>query len=252
MNNILVRLILGLMLVVALSLSGTEIIAAPSAAEIMEQVDEYQHLQSAKIESKMIITKGPRKMVKEMTSYIKGADYGLTKFTNPRDRGSKFLKRENNLWMFFPDAEDIVKISGHMLEQGMMGSDFSYQDLMESTKLADLYQFTIIGEEKVDGRSCYVIEGIKEEGKEASYYRRKEWVDKERFVLWREELYARSGRLLKELQTKKVEQLEGRWYPMYQIIDNKLKKNSQTVYEIKKIEFDLELPANTFSLQRLR
>ena len=231
---------------------GTGVLKAQSASEIMNQVDEYQYLNSAKVESKMVITKGPRKMVKEMTSYIKGSEYGLTKFTNPRDRGSKFLKRNENLWMFFPDAEDIVKISGHMLEQGMMGSDFSYQDLMESTKLTDLYQFEIIGEEKIKGRTCYVIEGTKKEDREASYYRRKEWVDKERFVLLREKLYARSGRLLKELTTKEVKQLEDRWYPTHQIIDNKLKKNSQTSYKVEKIEFDLDVPKSTFSLSRLR
>ena len=30
-----------------------------------------------------------------------------------------------------------MKISGHMLNQGMMGSDFSYQDMLESDKLTD-------------------------------------------------------------------------------------------------------------------
>ncbi len=69
----------------------------------------------------------------------------LVEFTNPQDRGIKFLKREDNLWMFFPDAEEIIKISGHMLNQGMMGSDFSYQDIMESDNLTDLYNFEIVG-----------------------------------------------------------------------------------------------------------
>ena len=252
MRRRLVQLIIMLVLFTCLSGLGPRVIAAESAVEIMDQVDEYQYLNSAKVKSKMTITKGPRKMIKEMTSYIKGAEYGLTEFTNPRDRGSKFLKRGDDLWMFFPDAEDIVKISGHMLEQGMMGSDFSYQDLMESTKLTELYKFTIINEEKIAGRLCYVIEGIKRDGQEASYYRRKEWVDKERFVLLKEELYARSGRLLKELKTKEVEELDGRWYPTHQIIDNKLKKNSQTIYEVKEIKFNLEIPNSTFSLQQLR
>jgi outer membrane lipoprotein-sorting protein len=226
----------------------TGVINAQSPAEIMEQVDEYQHLESAKIRAKMIITKGPREMVKEMTSYIKGSNNGLTEFINPRDRGSKFLKKGDDLWMFFPNAEDIVKISGHMLEQGMMGSDFSYQDMMESTKLTNLYDFEIIREEELQGRPCYVIEGLKKEGQEASYYRRVEWVDQERFVLLKEELYARSGRLLKVLSTARVEQIEKRWFPTHQII----KKNSQTEYKIEEIEFGLDIPDSTFSLQQLR
>ena len=247
MNNKLIIITILVSLVFITGLTN-----ARSVEDIMDQVDEYQHLKSAKVESKMIITKGPRKMVKEMTSYIKGANYGLTEFINPRDRGSKFLKRNDDLWMFFPDAEDVVKISGHMLDQGMMGSDFSYQDLMESSKLTDLYNFKIIREEKLNGRLCYMIEGIKKEGKEASYYRRVEWVDQKRYVLLKEKLYAESGRLLKVLDTKEVEKIEGRWFPTYQVIDNKLKKGSQTEYKVEKIEFGINMPENTFSLQSLR
>ena len=129
----------------------------------------------------MIIRSGRREMSKTMIS-LTDKQNSLTEFTNPRDRGTKFLKRGDELWMFFPDAEDIVKISGHMLNQGMMGSDFSYQDLMESDKLIDLYEFEIISEEEIDGRPCYVLEGLAREGKEVSYYKRKIWIDKERFV----------------------------------------------------------------------
>ena len=46
-----------------------------------------------------------------------------------------------------------------------MGSDFSYQDVMESDKLTDLYNFELIGEEVIYSRPCYVLEGIANEGK---------------------------------------------------------------------------------------
>ncbi|PRX34757.1 MucB/RseB-like sigma(E) regulatory protein [Orenia metallireducens] len=225
---------------------------AMTAEEIMNQVDEYHHLKSAKVESEMIITKGNRKLVKKMSSLIKGSKLGMTEFTNPRDRGSKFLKRGDDLWMFFPDAEDIVKISGHMLEQGMMGSDFSYKDMMESAKLTDLYDFKILGEKEYQGRSCYLIEGIKKEGKDASYYRRVDWVDKERYVPLKEELYAQSGRLLKIMETKKVDKIDGRWFATHQVIDNKLKRGTETEYRVNSIEFDADIPDNSFSLRNLR
>ena len=101
-----------------------------------------------------------------------------------------------------------------MLNQGMMGSDFSYQDIMESDKLTDLYEFELLGEEEIDGRLCYVLEGTAIPGKEVSYYRRKSWIDKERFVGLKEELHARSGCLLKVMTTTKVEQFDDRWYPV--------------------------------------
>jgi len=107
----------------------------------------------------MVIIQGNQKTVKEMVSYSREGD-GLSEFTNPRDRGTKYLKLGDELWMYFPDAEDLVRISGHMLRQGMMGRDFSYQDALESEKLTDLYQFELLGEE-------------------VSYYEWNVWIDQE-------------------------------------------------------------------------
>lgn len=239
-------------ILIAILVLTTSVTFAITPEEIMEQVDEYQHLKSARMKSEMVIVKGSRKMIKEMVSLVKGSKYGLTKFTNPRDRGSKFLKRDDSLWMYFSDAEDIVKISGHMLEQGMMGSDFSYQDMMESDKLTDLYDFEVIREERMNGRDCYVVEGVKEEGSEASYYRRVSWIDKERFVPLKEELYARSGRLLKIMKTKEVEKIEERWFPTHQVVDNKLKRGTKTEFKVNSIEFNIDILASKFSLRSLR
>ncbi len=225
---------------------------AITADEIMNQVDEYQYLKSAKVESEMTIVKGNRQMRKEMSTYLKGNDYALTRFTNPRDRNNKFLKRGDDLWMFFPNAEEIVKISGHMLKKGMMGSDFSYQDMMESTKLSDLYDFKIIREEEVGGRPVYVIEGVKKADQKPSYYRRINWIDKQRKVVLKEKLYAESGRLLKEIKARMVKEIDGRWIPTYQIIDDKLKKGSYTEYRIKVIEFNLDISEDRFSLRTLK
>lgn len=225
--------------------------SALTAEEIIQKRDSNEYVKTAIAQSKMVIVSGNREMTKTMTTYVED-DQALTIFTNPRDRGTKFLKRGDDLWMFFPDAEDLIKISGHMLSQGMMGSDFSYQDMMESDKLTDLYAFELLGEEELDGRPCYVLEGVAVEGKQVSYYCRKSWVDKERFVGLKEELYARSGRLLKVMRTKKVDMLEERWYPVESVMEDKLRKNTRTEFYVEAIEFNPEIPAATFTLENLR
>jgi outer membrane lipoprotein-sorting protein len=224
---------------------------ALTAEEIIKRRDDNEYYDSAMAEVEMVIINRNRRIVKTMTSYGQG-DNGLVVFTNPRDRGTKFLKRGDDLWMFFPDAEDLVKISGHMLNQGIMGSDFSYQDVMEADKLTDLYKFELLGEEEFNGRPCYVLEGTAVPGKEVSYYRRKSWIDKERFVGLKEELYARSGRLLKVMTVTKVQEIEGRWYPLESVMEDKLRKDTRTEFIIKKIEFNPEIPEGTFTLENLR
>ncbi|HHW13140.1 MAG TPA: outer membrane lipoprotein-sorting protein [Firmicutes bacterium] len=244
----LIYLVVGVAL---LSIFTPTVLGALTAEEIIKRRDANEHFETAQVEAEMIIINRNRRLVKTMTSYAQG-DNGLVVFTNPGDRGTKFLKRGDELWMFFPEAEDLVKISGHMLNQGIMGSDFSYQDVMESDKLTDLYNFELIGEEVVDGRPCYVLEGTAVEGKEVSYYRRKSWVDKERFVGLKEELYARSGRLLKVMTVTKVAEIAGRWYPVESVMEDKLRRDTRTEFIIKAIEFNPQIPAGTFTLENLR
>ena len=241
---------ISVLLIIISALFITPVLAI-TADEIMNKRDNNEYINSARIESEMVIVKGNRKMTKKMVSYMKD-NKGLTEFTNPRDRGTKYLKKDDDLWMFFPEAEDIVKISGHMLNQGMMGSDFSYQDMMESDKLTELYDFKLIREEKIDDRMCYVLEGTAIEGKEVSYYRRKAWIDQERYIGLKEKLYAKSGRLLKVMRVNQVDQIEDRWYPVKTVMEDKLKKDTRTEFIIKSIEFNPEIPGETFTLQNLR
>ena len=113
-----------------------------TAEEIINMRDNNEYFNTAQMEAEMIISSGSRIITKTMVA-LSDKQNSLVEFTNSQDRGTKFLKIEDDLWMFFPDAEEIIKISGHMLNQGMMGSDFSYQDVMESDKLTDLYDFEI-------------------------------------------------------------------------------------------------------------
>ena len=240
-------------IIISILFSSLMVITAEemTAEEIINQRDNNEYIESIKAEAEMIIVSGGRRITKTMF-ILSDKKSALIEFTNPGDRGTKFLKREDNLYMFFPDAEDIVKISGHMLNQGMMGSDFSFQDIMESDKLTDLYDFKIIGEEEIDGRPCYVLEGIAKEGVKVSYYRRVSWVDKERFIGLKEELYAQSDRLIKETKINEINKIEERWIPIDSVMENKLRKDTFTEFKITQIDFNPEIPEETFSLQSLK
>ena len=244
-------LLVGIIISILFSCLIVAAAAEMTAEEIINMRDDNEYFDTAEMEADMIIASGSRIITKTMVA-LSDRKNSLVEFTNSQDRGTKFLKREDDLWMFFPDAEEIIKISGHMLSQGMMGSDFSYQDVMESDKLTDLYDFEIIKEEELDGRLCYVLEGIAKEGVKVSYYRRVSWIDKERFIGLKEELYAQSGRILKETKVNKIEEIEGRLIAVDSVMENKLRKDTYTQFIITQISFNPEIPEETFTLQNLR
>jgi len=251
MRKVKVFLLIGIIMSVLFSSLIITTATDLTAEEIINMRDDNEYFNTAEMEADMIIASGSRIITKTMVA-LSDRKNSLVEFTNSQDRGTKFLKREDDLWMFFPDAEEIIKISGHMLNQGMMGSDFSYQDVMESDKLTDLYDFEIIKEEELDGRLCYVLEGIAKEGIKVSYYRRVSWIDKERFIGLKEELYAQSGRILKETKVNKIEEIEGRLIAVDSVMENMLRKNTYTQFIITRISFNPEIPEEKFSLQNLR
>ncbi|MGI6038308.1 MAG: outer membrane lipoprotein-sorting protein [Limnochordia bacterium] len=218
--------------------------------EIMARVDENRHFTSAYSKMQMTIRSGRREMTKEMEAWTEGSN-SLVEFTNRSDRGTKYLKLDDELWMFFPDAEDLVKISGHMLKQGFMGSDMSYEDMMVSEKMTDLYDFTLVGEEELDGRPTYVVKAQGKPGAEVSYALRQMWIDAETFLPLKEELYAVSGRLLKVMTVDEIREIEGRNYPVVVTMEDQLKRNSRTQIILSEIQFDVEIEEGTFSLDSL-
>ncbi|NLM97210.1 MAG: hypothetical protein GX175_06350, partial [Halanaerobiaceae bacterium] len=80
-----------------LLLAASTAIYALTAEEIIEKRDNNEYIETARAEMEMIIRSGRREMIKTMVS-LTDRENSLTEFTNPRDRGTKFLKRGDELW----------------------------------------------------------------------------------------------------------------------------------------------------------
>jgi len=185
-------------------------------------------------------------------SWIEGVNKAFTEYLSPaREKGTKMLKIGDELWIYSPSTDRTIKIAGHLLKRSVMGSDLSYEDYMEDPRLSNIYNAKLTGEEKIDERNCYVLEltGKKDD---VAYYRRKMWVDKERYLPLKEELFAKSGKLLKRLVIKEVFKVEGRWYPKRMVFKDVLKSGAGTEFIIDSIEFDVEIPEYIFSKAALR
>ena len=216
-----------------------------TAAEILRKVDENQAFQSIEYTGRMEIVLGGDTRVKTMRTWAVGDSKAFVEFTNPEDRGTRMLKLDKNLWMYFPKEQDTVKISGHLLKEGMMGSDVSYEDAMESDALLDKYSASVLREEAVEGRPAWVLE-LKAKVPTATYDRRLVWIDKERYVSLKGEMYARSGKLLKESRSLEVRNIGGRWYPVRTEMVNRLRKDTRTVFVLEDLRLDTRIPDSRF------
>jgi outer membrane lipoprotein-sorting protein len=231
---------------------GFENLFAQSAREIIQKLDANQEFTSQKYAMRMTIEKGSQKLVKTLVGYGKNrGDHSFMEFTNPEDRGVKYLKINDELWIYFPDADDIMKISGHMLRQGMMGSDISYEDMMRREELDKTYGVTLTGSENIRGIDCFVVE-MTAKIKDALYARQVVYIDKKRYVPLKIEMHAKGGRMLKTMEEFDIVKQGERYLARKIVIKDLRKKDSSTTVEIIELQFNVEIPNAVFTRRNLR
>ena len=219
----------------------------PDAVKILENVDANMSSKTRIVESKMTIHGRRKSRTIESKSYSDGADKSYTEYLAPdREKGTKMLKLEDRLWIYSPDTDRTIQLSGHMLRQSVMGSDLSYEDMMEDRELLEIYDVKYIGEELIGDRKVWILE-LDAKVEDVSYSKRKTWIDQERYVPLKEEMYAKSGQLLKTTELSNVVKVDGRWFPKKMIYRDMLKKGEGTEFEFVNIEFDPSIPAHIFS-----
>jgi outer membrane lipoprotein-sorting protein len=226
--------------------------APPLGEEILRRVDANIGSDNKIATAEMIIhgSRGSRSI--KSKSWIYGEEKSYTEYLAPaREAGTKMLKLEDQLWTYIPSTDRTIKISGHMLRQSVMGSDLSYEDMMEDPELLDLYEANVIDEETYLDRPCWILE-LTAKVEDISYFSRKIWVDKERYVSLKEERYARSGKLLKIFEIKEVRRIQNRWVPVQMVFKDALKSGEGTEYKIETIEFNADIPESLFTKASLR
>ena len=221
--------------------------------DIIQAMDENLNAKSRVMTSKMIVHGRRSSRTIESRNWVVGIDQAFTEYLSPpREAGTKMLKLYDKLWTYSPQTDRVIQISGHMLRQSVMGSDMSYNDMMEDRPLEELYKATMEGSVLIDGRDHWIMH-LEAKVKGLSYPKRRAWIDKEFLLPMKEELYAKSGKLLKTSTMDGIKKVQGRWFPSRFIFKDELKRNSKgTEWHIDDIEFDLDIPESRFSKAKLR
>jgi outer membrane lipoprotein-sorting protein len=223
----------------------------PSADELLSAMDKNMTFQTRK--ARIIMTvEGRRTRTYEMVSYGRGQTDSAMEYVSPaRDKGTRMLKLGDELWLYLPAVDKVQKISGHMLRDGMMGSDLSYEDMMTSAELRKAYDAKVVGEETIDGAACWKVE-LKAKDDTVSYPRRVSWISKDALIPVKQELYALSGMLLKTWAMSDVQEFPGgRRFPNKMLITDNVKKESSTRLEFKELDFAVKLETEVFALRWL-
>ena len=237
-------------IVLTVIIAGVAFSQSPSASELLKRIDDNEIYDTIEYDGEIIIEYQGRRYVKEMKAWAKGNSDSFIEFTNPEDTGTKYLKKGGRLYMYSPDNEGVMLISGHMLKESMMGSDMSYEDTINNDTLSSRYDPALRGSENWRGRDAWALD-LTAKKKTESYPKRTLWIDKETGDLLHYELYALSGAKLKEYTLLKVDTLAGRRFPVEGEMRDLLRKDSKTTFVMKNVALDKPIADSVFSQRNL-
>lgn len=130
-------------------------------------------------------------------------DKSLTIFDSPRDvKGTALLTYthkvgDDDQWLYLPALKRVKRISSRNKSGSFMGSEFSFEDM--GSQEVEKYTYAYLGDEKVNGLDCFVVERYPNDKKNSGYSRIVSWLDTKEYRAWKEDYYDKKNRLLKTL-----------------------------------------------------
>ena len=145
----------------------------------------------------------------------------MTRFLEPTDvKGTVSLlvehsDKDDDIWIYLPSVKKVRRLISSNKKDSFVGTDFSYGDVI-GHKVKE-WNHTIVKEEDIDGKSCYVIESTPKDATiktNTGYSKRIGWIQKDNFVTVKAISYDEAGELLKEAKYshwKEVDTVKHKW-----------------------------------------
>ena len=224
-----------------------------SAKEIVQKADAKSRGDYSTGEITMTIVRPTWTREMTMKSWSRGTDYALILVVAPaRDKGTAFLKREQEIWNWQPTIDRTIKLPPSMMMQSWMGSDFTNDDLIKESSIVEDYSQKLLGSETVDGRECYKIELTPKEDAAVVWGKILSWIDKKDFMQLKVEFYDEDGYLVNTMYGKNVKELGGRLLPSKMEVIPADEPGNKTIVEYLSLDFDTPIEASFFSIQNLK
>jgi hypothetical protein len=184
----------------------------------------------------------------KLESWASGTDKSFMVVLSPaKERGNTYLKVGNNLWQYVKKVDEEMKIMPTMMYQGMMGSEFTYDDMVREDSFADDYKSTV----QEEGADYWIIKMVPERGTGITYKYLLYKVKKNSYLPVYVNYYDKKG-LLRRLDYGDVKYMGGRDFPTVWEMTNKRKAGRVTTVRVTDASFDVPLDENIFTKANLR
>ncbi len=237
-----------------LLLLGAAAAWAQDARQIVNELQTRARSNSQRYEGWLRVADSKNKITEKRWTYDRIGSAGNSKvilrFTAPAEvKGVALLivnhpDRASDQWMWTPALQRDRRIAFQDRSTRFFGTDFSFEDLEERD--VDQYDYKVLGEEA----GAWKIESRPKKTKSSQYTHSYLWIDKARYTFLKIEGY-KDDKLMRRITYSDHKQIQNIWTPLSLEVEDVARK-SKTVLKTEKLEYNIPLKEEMFTLQALR
>jgi len=239
-------------------LAFASLAAAQDARQIVEEAQTRSRANSERYEGTLKVVDSKGKVSTKKWQYERIGSHGSSKailrFTAPAEvKGVALLivnhpDRASDQWLYAPEIGRERRVALQDRSTRFFGTDFTFEDLEERD--VSQYSYKLLAEEPIEGAACWKIESRPVKDKSSQYTHSYVWIRKESYAIARIENY-RGANPVRQLQYGELRSVQGIW-TAHKLDMFDVGRNSHTLLTIGKLEYNVPLSDDQFTLQSLR
>jgi hypothetical protein len=231
---------------------------AQDARQIMQEAQKRTEAASQHYEGLLQVIDAKGKITDKRWVYDRMGSHGHSKsvltFVQPAEvKGVALLvvnfpDRASDQWMWTPAIQRERRIALQDRSTRFFGTDFSFEDLEERD--TEQYDYTMVGDEAIDGVACWKIESRPRRNKSSQYTSSHVWIRKDNYAAQRIENFIKDE-VVRRLKYSNIENIQGIWTArVLEMAD--LRRHSRTILSFDKLQYNAPMKDENFTLQALR
>ena len=247
-----------LALALALTISTSTLLAQSDARALVQEAQRRAESKSQRYEGLLQVLDNKGKVADKRWLFMRLGSHGRSKavlrFLAPAEVKDVALlivnhpDRASDQWMWTPALQRERRIALQDRSTRFFGTDFSFEDLEERD--VDQYDYRLVGEETVDGAACWRVESTPSKNKISQYTKADVWIRQDNYAFAQVESYVKAD-LVRRLKYSDFVQAQGIWTAR-RLEMTDLRRKSRTILTLQKLEYNVPLREEEFTLQGLR
>lgn len=228
-------------------LSGPSL-ADEDAEALLRKVDELYRGESSEVSISMEIVTPDWERTLEMQAWSIGMEKTFIRILAPKkDRGVATLKLDDEMWMYYPKINKAIKVPPSMMMSSWMGSDFTNDDLVKESSLADDYNI-----DREDTDTTHILTLVPKEDTVTVWAKIVVVINREDLMPIEQWYYNERGEQVRQMKFLENKDFNGRVLPARLEMIPLNKEGHKTVIVYNDVKIDVEIDEDIFTWRHLK